>query len=87
MDEAIRNRVAEMQQAFEQEELCISMADPVSKMMLVALAHQANEIDRKIESSITRLSEKFCYQVLQNCDLRALPAVSIIKIVRCFVHK
>lgn len=80
MDEAIRNRVAEMQQAFEQEELCISMADPVSKMMLVALAHQANEIDRKIESSITRLSEKFCYQVLQNCDLRALPAVSIIKI-------
>lgn len=80
MDEAIRNRVAEIQQAFEQEELCISMADPVSKMMLVALAHQANEIDRKIEGSMTRLSEKFCYQVLQNCDLRALPAVSIIKI-------
>lgn len=80
MDEAIRNRVAEIQQAFEQEELCISMADPVSKMMLVALAHQANEIDRKIEGSMTRLSEKFCYQVLQNCDLRALPAVSVIKI-------
>lgn len=80
MDEAIRNRVAEIQQALEQEELCISMADPVSKMMLVALAHQANEIDRKIEGSMTRLSEKFCYQVLQNCDLRALPAVSIIKI-------
>lgn len=80
MDAAIRNRVADMQQAFEQEELCISMADPVSKMILVALAHQANEIDRKIEDSITHLSEKFCYQVLQNCDLRALPAVSIIKI-------
>ena len=69
MDEAIRNRVAEMQQAFEQEELCISMADPVSKMMLVALAHQANEIDRKIESSITRLSEKFCYQVFAELRL------------------
>lgn len=80
MDEAIRNRVAEIQQTLEQEELCISMADPVSKMMLVALAHQAYEIDRKIEGSITRLSEKFCYQVLQNCDLHALPAVSIIKI-------
>ena len=80
MDAAIKKRVAEMQQAFEQEELRISMADPVSKMMLVALAHQANEIDRKIEHSITCLSEKFCYQVLQNCDLRALPAVSIIKI-------
>lgn len=80
MDTTIKNRVAEMQQAFEQEELRISMADPVSKMMLVALAHQTNEIDRKIEDSIVRLSEKFCYQVLQNCDLRALPAVSVIKI-------
>ena len=80
MDEAIRHRVAEMQQAFEPEELCISMADPVAKMMLVALAHQANEIDRKIEGSITRLSEKFCYQVLQNCDLHALPAVSVISV-------
>lgn len=80
MDEAIKHRVAEMQQAFDQEELCISMADPVAKMMLVALAHQANEIDRKIEGSITRLSEKFCYQVLQNCDLCALPAVSVISV-------
>lgn len=80
MDEAIRNRVAEMQQALEKEELCVSMADPVAKMLLVALAHQANDIDRKIEGVITRLSEKFCYQVLQNCDMRALPAVGIIKI-------
>ena len=80
MDDNIRNRVVEMQKAFEDEELRISMADPISKMLLVALAHQTNEIDRKIESSISRLSEKFSRQVLQSCGTRALPSISVAKV-------
>lgn len=80
MDATIKNRIKEIQQALEQEELRISMADPVAKMMLVALAHQANMIDRKIDGSVDRLAEKFCDQVLQNSDLRALPAMSIVKV-------
>lgn len=80
MDATIKNKIAEIQKALEQEELRTSEADPIAKMMLVALAHQAREIERKIDSSLERLSELFCDQVLQNSNLHALPAVSVVKI-------
>ena len=57
MDIKVRNKVAEIQQTLEQEEQRISLSDPVAKMMLVAMAHQSCEIERKIDNSIARLSE------------------------------
>ena len=65
MDIKVRNKVAEIQQTLEQEEQRISLSDPVAKMMLVAMAHQSCEIERKIDNSIARLSEYFSDQVLQ----------------------
>lgn len=65
MDIKVRNKVVEIQQTLEQEEQRISLSDPVAKMMLVAMAHQSCEIERKIDDSIARLSEYFCDQVLQ----------------------
>ena len=65
MDIKVRNKVAEIQQTLEQEEQRISLSDPVAKMMLVAMAHQSCEIERKIDDSIASLSEYFCDQVLQ----------------------
>ena len=41
MDIKVRNKVAEIQQALEQDEQRISLSDPIAKMMLVAMAHQS----------------------------------------------
>lgn len=80
MDIKVRNKVAELQRALEQDEQRISLSDPVAKMMLVAMAHQSCEIERKMDQTVTRLSEKFCDQVLQRSNLQAQPAVSVVNI-------
>lgn len=80
MDAKIKIKLAELQKVFEQEELRISQADPIAKMLLVALAHQANQIEQKIDTSVERLSALFCDQVIQNSNLYAQPAVSVVKI-------
>ena len=80
MDIKVKNKVAEIQQALEQDEQRISLSDPVAKMMLVAMAHQSCEIERKMDQTVTRLSEQFCDQVLQRSSLQAQPAVSVVNI-------
>ena len=80
MDVKVRNKVAEIQQALEQDEQRISLSDPVAKMMLVALAHQSCEIERKMDLTVARLSERFCDQVLLRSNLRAQPAVTVLSI-------
>ena len=80
MDIKVRNKVAEIQRALEQDEQRISLSDPVAKMMLVAMAHQSCEIERKMDQTVTRLSEQFCDQVLQRSNLQAQPAVSVVNI-------
>ena len=80
MDIKVRNKVAELQRALEQDEQRISLSDPVAKMMLVAMAHQSCEIERKMDQTVTRLSEQFCDQVLQRSNLQAQPAVSVVNI-------
>ena len=59
MDIKVRNKVAELQQSLEQEEQRISLADPVAKMMLVAMAHQSCEIERRIDETSAKLAKKF----------------------------
>ena len=80
MDIKVRNNVAELQRALEQDEQRISLSDPVAKMMLVAMAHQSCEIERKMDQTVARLSEQFCDQVLQRSNLQAQPAVSVVNI-------
>lgn len=80
MDESVRRKVQEIQKALEGEELRISKSDPIAKMMLVALAHQADEIERKMDSSIDRLANRFANEVLMNSPYRPQPAVSLLKI-------
>lgn len=80
MDAKVRNKVAEIQWALEQDEQRISLSDPVAKMMLVALAHQSCEIERKMEQTVARLSERFCDQVLLRSNLKAQPAVTVLSI-------
>lgn len=80
MDIKVRNKVAEIQRALEQDEQRISLSDPVAKMMLVAMAHQSCEIERKMDQTVARLSEQFCDQVLQRNNLQAQPAVAVVNI-------
>ena len=80
MDIKVRNKVAELQRALEQDEQRISLSDPVAKMMLVAMAHQSCEIERKMDQTVARLSEQFCNQVLQRGNMQAQPAVSVVNI-------
>lgn len=80
MDIKVRNKVVEIQRALEQDEQRISLSDPIAKMMLVAMAHQSCEIERKMDQTATRLSEQFCEQVLQRSNLQAQPAVSVVNI-------
>lgn len=80
MDIKVKNKVAELQRALEQNEQRISLSDPVAKMMLVAMAHQSCEIERKMDQTVARLSEQFCDQVLQRSNLQAQPAVSVVNI-------
>ena len=80
MDIKVRNKVTELQRALEQDEQRISLSDPVAKMMLVAMAHQSCEIERKMDQTVARLSEQFCDQVLQRSNLQAQPAVSVVNI-------
>lgn len=80
MDVKVRNKVAEIQQALEQDEQRISLSDPVAKMMLVALAHQSCEIERKMDQTVERLSERFCDQVLLQSNLKTQPAVTVLSI-------
>ena len=80
MDTKVRNKVAELQRNLEQDEQRISLSDPIAKMMLVAIAHQSCEIERKMDETAARLSERFCDQVLQRSNLQAQPAVSVVKV-------
>ena len=80
MDIKVRNKVAELQRALEQDEQRISLSDPAAKMMLIAMAHQSCEIERKMDQTVARLSEQFCDQVLQRSNLQAQPAVSVVNI-------
>lgn len=80
MDESVRRKVQEIQKVLEGEELRISKSDPVAKMMLVALAHQADEIERKMDSSIDRLANKFANEILMNSPYSPQPAISLLKI-------
>lgn len=80
MDESVRRKVQEIQKALEGEELRMSKSDPVAKMMLVALAHQADEIERKMDSSIDRLANRFANEVLMNSPYSPQPAISLLKI-------
>lgn len=80
MDAKVKNKVAEIQRALEQDEQRISLSDPVAKMMLVALAHQSCEIERKMDQTVARLSERFCDQVLLRGNLKAQPAVTVLDI-------
>ena len=80
MDISVKKRVNDILQQLDSEGLTISMADPVAKMMLVALAHEADTIERDIDKSIERLSEKFVNKVLSNNGLSPLPAISLLKI-------
>ena len=80
MDIKVKNKVAELQRALEQDEQRISLSDPVAKMMLVAMAHQSCEIERKMDQTVAGLSEQFCDQVLQRSNLQAQPAVSVVNI-------
>lgn len=80
MDSTVRKRVNNILQQLDSEGVAISMADPVAKMMLVALAHEAEGIEKKIDSTIHRLSEKFVNKVLTNNVLKPQPAVSLLKI-------
>lgn len=80
MDESVRIKVQEIQKALEGEELRISKSDPVAKMLLVALAHQADEIERKMDSSIDRLANRFANEVLMNSPYSPQPAISLLKI-------
>ena len=80
MDESVRRKVQEIQKALEGEELRISKSDPVAKMMLVALAHQADEIEHKMDSAIDRLANRFANEVLMNSPYSPQPAISLLKI-------
>lgn len=80
MDESVRKRVADIQRTLEDEELRISMSDPVAKMMLVALAHQADEIERKMDTSIDRLAKRFANEILMNSPYGPQPAIGLLKI-------
>lgn len=80
MDASVKKKVNDILQQLDNEGLAISMADPVAKMMLVALAHEADVIERSIDSSINRLSERFVNKVLTNNGLSPQPAISLLKI-------
>ncbi len=80
MDIKVRNKVAEIQQALEQEEQSISLSDPVAKMMLVAMAHQSCEIENKMNQTVSSLAERFCNEVLERRNLHAQPAVTVVNV-------
>ena len=80
MDVRVRNKVAQLQQELELEEQQISLSDPVAKMMLVAMAHQSCELERKMNQTVARLAEQFSNQVLQSSQFRAQPAVTVLSI-------
>lgn len=80
MDIKVRNKVAELQQSLDQEELRISLADPIAKMMLVALAYQSCEIEHRIDETSAKLAKRFSEEILLHSNIQALPAVAIARI-------
>ena len=80
MDIKVRNKVAEIQQELEQDEQRISLADPIAKMMLVAMAHQSCEIERRMDQTVDRLAERFCDEVMHRSSLQAQPAMTVLAI-------
>lgn len=80
MDAKVKQRVAEMRQSLPYDEQHLSLSDPVANMMLVAMAHQSCEIERKIEQTIDRLAERFTGEILQSTGMRALPAITVANI-------
>ncbi len=80
MDSSVKKKVNEMLQRLDNDSLAISMADPVAKMMLVVLAHETEGIERQIDSSVERLSERFVNKVLTNNGLSPQPAIGLLKI-------
>lgn len=80
MDVNIKNKVDQLLKDFEQEELQVSQSDPIAKMMLVALAHQAYQIERKMDNSLSRLSDLFSQRIFSRNLLKPQPALSLIQI-------
>ena len=80
MDAKVKQRVAEMQQALDPEEQHLSLSDPVAKMMLVAMAHQSCELERKMEQTSDRLAVRFSDEILKSSGMMALPAVTVAHI-------
>lgn len=77
MDARVRQRVTDMQQALGGDEQHLSLADPIAKMMLVAMAHQSCEIERKIDQTVDRLAVRFAGEMLQSAGMMAQPAVTV----------
>lgn len=80
MDASVRKKVNDIIRQLDSEGLSISMADPIAKMMLVALAHETDRIERKIDTSLEQVSEKFVNKVLSNSGIAPQPAISLLKI-------
>ena len=80
MDAKVKQRVAEMQQALGSDEQHLSLSDPVARMMLVAMAHQSCEIERKMDQTIDRLAVRFAGEMLQSSGMMALPAITVAHI-------
>ena len=80
MDVKVKQRVAEMQQALGKDEQHLSLADPIAKMMLVAMAHQSCELERKMEQTVDRLAVRFTGEMLQSAGMMALPAITVAQI-------
>lgn len=80
MDASVRHKAEEIMRALEGEQREISMADPVAKMLLVALAHQSDELGRKIDSTVSRVAANLCREAILGSEFRPLPALSVLKI-------
>ena len=81
MDLDIERRVNE---ALEQirnlsiEGIDFAQMDPIAKMMLVALIHEAQKVQDYVDSATQRIVERFCSDFIPYEKIEAVPAVTLI---------
>ncbi|MBR6981760.1 MAG: hypothetical protein IKH88_18280 [Prevotella sp.] len=52
--------------------------DPIAKMMLVALLHEAKKINDSVEAMPYKVMERFCTQFIPREKIEAMPAITLV---------
>lgn len=72
------NRAIEQLKSLSFNDIDLNEMDPIAKMLLVALIHEAQKIEDHVDSIDKRIAERFCSDFVPHDKANATPAIAIL---------